>query len=163
MKKRWVMTVAALGALGWAAHGWFGSDDEVTVDHRIWIERMPETQRDIVGHWVLIERGGRRFGIDGRASSWRQESEVFFWALEEDRLTQVFPQTETRRKATVRAYTCEAPEPFELCLDIDTSDGSKRYYSRHEWVIEPDAAQAHLEGGPSLRIELPVDVPNQDI
>lgn len=141
-----------MGGLAWVGASWL-TDAPATPDdavNRVWLERLPKSQRDIIGHFVMIDHEGQRYGATGRSSRWRHDVEVFKWALEEDRLVQVFPQTRTKVKSTVEAGRCEAPRPFDMCLELRSSAGTKKFFSRHDWVIEPgsderDWAEDHPE------------------
>jgi hypothetical protein len=142
--RRWFVGLCLSGAAIWAGSQWLGADDASPSDavNRVWLERLPKNRRDIVGHLVLIDDSGQRYGAVGRSSTWRHEVEVFKWALERDRLMQLFPQTGNKTKSTLKASECDAPKPFELCLDIAGPKGKRRLYSRHDWVIEPGTRDA---------------------
>jgi hypothetical protein len=107
--------------------------------NRLWIERMPADERDMVAYFAAFKLPEGRFGATGRASQWRQFTEVFRWALEGDRLRAVFPQERIRAEFQVRTWECrgEAPSPFELCLRISKGERSHVFYSMEEWEITP--------------------------
>jgi hypothetical protein len=126
------------------------------VVNQIWIERMPQSQRELVGHLVVVDHPQGHFGAAGRSSQWRHMIEGFVWKLEGQRLNVYFPQDEVHAAVQVRTYNCEdeAPAPFELCLELTNGGRSVTYYSRKDWKIEPhDADQiAELaEETPQLR------------
>lgn len=122
-----------------------GTDEEAEVAstshfaNRLWIERMPADERDMVAYLAALELPEGRFGATGRASQWRQFTEVFRWALEGDRLRAVFPQEHIRAEFQVRTWDCrgEAPRPFELCMQISKGERSHVFYSMEEWEIRP--------------------------
>jgi hypothetical protein len=65
----------------------------------------------------------------------------------------------------VTARECDAPKPFELCLDLEGDSGKRRYYSRHDWVIEPgEAVDTAFEDAPELvgRVIRPSMAPRDD-
>jgi hypothetical protein len=160
-KARWFAALALTGGAIWLASGWLSDDAAAPSDvtNRIWIERLPKNQRDMVDHVIMIDHSRGRIGVTGKSSRWRQDIEIFKWRLERERLVQIFPQTKTKVKSTVRAWECDAPRPFELCLDIKSDSGKKRYYSRHDWVIEPGESMADLpDDAPQLRVTLPEPV-----
>lgn len=155
MSKRrgWLWGAVALGVVAWAGSSWIADAPSAPSDavNRVWLERLPKNQRDIVGHFVMIDHEGRRFGATGRSSRWRHDVEVFKWALEEDRLVQVFPQTRAKVKSKVEAGRCDAPRPFDMCLELTSSAGKTTFYSRHDWVIEPgESERAWAEDYPEL-------------
>ncbi len=129
------------GGLAWVGSSWLADAPSTPDDavNRVWLERLPKSQRDIIGHVVIIDHEGQRYGATGRSSRWRHDVEVFTWALEEDRLVQLFPQTGTKVKSKVEAGRCDAPRPFDMCLELTSSNGTKKFFSRHDWVIEPGA------------------------
>jgi len=107
--------------------------------NRLRIERMPTDERDMVAYLAALKLPEGRFGATGRASQWRQFTEVFRWTLEGDRLRAVFPQERIRAEFQVRTWECrgEAPRPFELCLQISKGERSHIFYSMEEWEISP--------------------------
>jgi hypothetical protein len=132
--------VCALGV--WRMSGSDTDAEVASTSHfanRLWIERMPEDERDMVAYLAALKLPEGRFGATGRASQWRQFTEVFRWALEGDRLRAVFPQERVRAEFRVRTWECrgEAPRPFELCLRISKGERSHVFYSMEEWVITP--------------------------
>jgi len=111
--------------------------------NRLWIERMPADERDMVAYLAALKLPEGRFGVTGRASQWRQFTEVFRWELEGDRLRAVFPQERIRAEFKVRTWDCrgEAPRPFELCLQISKGERSHVFYSMEEWEIRPRGSE----------------------
>ena len=127
----------------WGLSDWFAGDDEATSPrqavNRVWLERLPKSKRDVVGHFVLLDRQSKRLGVGGASSQWRHDVELFRWALDRNRLEQDFPQTRSKASNTIKAGECDdAPRPFTMCLDITGEDGkTQRYFSRREWKIKP--------------------------
>lgn len=138
------MSLALVAAAGYGAYQYLscsGGDaqDLKHLANQVWIERLPENDRDQIHHLVLVQEGRDRFGAFGRSSTWRHFIEVFMWQREEDRLTLHLPQDRVRLDLTARVWNCEgeAPEPFELCLELKGHGGrTARYYSRYEWTID---------------------------
>lgn len=129
-----------------------GPDGVENLSNQVWIERLPQNDRDQIHHLVLVEQGRDRFGGFGRSSSWRHALEIFMWHREDNRLSLNLPQDRVRLDLEARVWSCEgeAPAPFELCLELKTQRGkTARYYSRHDWVIE-DGEAPHIEGLPEL-------------
>lgn len=124
------------------------------VVNQVWIERIPNGPRDMIGHMVLLDMPEGRVGAAGKSSQWRHVVEVFQYGLEGSRLAVFFPQDRVRAKLNVRSWECagEAPEPFELCLEISNGKRSAMFYSLEEWHIDPDRAEESLT---ELRAEHP--------
>lgn len=152
-------------------------DDELTgtrhVVNQVWIERAPQGPRDMIGHLVLLDIPEGRFGAAGRSSQWRHLIEVFQWGLEGSRLSVFFPQDRVKAQLRVRSWQCkgEAPEPFELCLEISNGRRSAMFYSLEEWRIDPDhvgESLAELGQEPALAKVLPdvgvtVEIPAEEL
>lgn len=149
--RRWFLGVAALGAGAYGLSSLFGSDEAAEeAVNRIWLERVPRSQRDVVGHFVMIRRGGRRIGISGTSSRWRHQVELFKWALERERLSLVYPQTETTRRLTAKVLR-EGPRPFDRTLILTDENGDEaRYYSRKGLIIRPGEALEVDDDEPAL-------------
>lgn len=153
---KWVgLGLAATLGIGAYEFGLFDCASTSGVEHlanQVWIERLPQNDRDQIHHLVLLEQGRDRFGAFGKSSQWRHFLEIFAWHREQNRLTLNLPQDRVRVDLEARVWECEdeAPAPFELCLELKGQRGhTARYYSRHEWVIEGDRAP-HIEGLPNL-------------
>jgi hypothetical protein len=146
--KTW-MTLTLAAAAGFGAYRLlpFGGDAQDGLKHlanQVWIERLPENDRDQIHHIVLVQEGRDRIGAFGRSSTWRHFFEVFMWQREEDRLTLHLPQDRVRLDLTARVWDCsdEAPEPFELCLELKGHGGrSAHYYSRYDWTIDSEGVK----------------------
>ena len=120
-----------------------GEDEASSAEHfvnRVWLERMPEDDRDMITHLLLLDTDDGRFGAVGRSSAWRHVVEIFKWSLEEDRLALFFPQERQRALFKARTWECagEAPEPFDLCLELSRGDRKIHFFSNHEWVVRPE-------------------------
>ena len=139
-------TFAALAALGVLAVGSyklgtaaFGDDVSVQRLHnQVWIERIPQDDRDMIHHLVLIDDEGERFGAFGKSSQWRHFVEIFRWAREDAKLTLLLPQERKRIELGVKVWDCagEAPAPFQLCLELSNNKRKILYYSRHDWTLD---------------------------
>lgn len=143
-RKTWIafaVTGACLAAL-WSAGSSDGTSEAAGTKrfvNQLWIERMPKDERDMFGRIIAARTDDGRIGIASRGSTWRHHVELFLWALEEDRLTAVFPQDRVRSKLQIRTWECkgEAPAPFELCLELRAGERRARFYSKREWKIRP--------------------------
>jgi len=138
-----------------------------SADHavnRVWIERVPADERDMIAHFVMLRHPRGRVGAFGRSSQWRHLIEGFKWALEGERLILVLPQQQAKGELRVRTWACagEAPKPFELCLELRSKDRAVTYYSRKDWIIEPRDVEGSLAElaatQPALAASLDVDV-----
>ena len=153
---KWV-TVALVATVGIGAYkmGMFCGETQDKLEHlsnQVWIERLPQNDRDQIHHLVLLEQGRDRFGGFGRSSQWRHFLEIFMWHRENSRVTLQLPQDRVRLDLDARIWDCEgdAPAPFELCLELKNERGkTARYFSRYDWVIEHGAAP-HIDGLPEL-------------
>jgi hypothetical protein len=147
------LAVAGAGAWGvWGLGQSLWSDDssargtEWVINH-IWVERLPENERDIVARLAVIQHPRARIGVAARSSNWRHFFELFKWGLEGDRLSLFFPQEEVKASVKVRTWRCagEVPAPFEICLEISAGRRKATYYSREDWVIDVDDVQGSRE------------------
>ena len=148
-----VLGLAAATIYGtWSlASSLMGDDPETdstryAVNH-VWLERLPDNQRDMIAHLALVEHPQGKVGIAGRSSNWRHFIEAYLWKLEGQRLSLYFPQDEVRAHVTLKTYDCkgEAPHPFEICMDIQAGERKATYYSRRDWKIEPHDVEDSLE------------------
>lgn len=132
------------------------SEDLKLLANQVWLERLPTDDRDQIHHVVFIDNRRDRFGAFGRSSTWRHAIEVFRWHREAERLTLHLPQDRLRLDLSVRVWDCEdeAPEPFELCLELKTGKGqSGHYYSRRDWKIDAETgALPTIAGVPTLEL-----------
>jgi hypothetical protein len=138
------LAVAGVGIVGATALQRAFSDDAEAEGakhavNRVWIERLPNDQRDMISHFVLVDHQRGRIGGIGKSSQWRHFVELFQWGLEGERLSIFLPQDRVKAQLTVKTWGCagEAPDPFELCMEISNGKRSAKFYSRKDWVIEP--------------------------
>ena len=60
--------LGGVAALGGACLDWFSAEDTAGVKHfenQVWIERIPEDERDMIQHLVFINSKDGRFGAVG--------------------------------------------------------------------------------------------------
>ncbi|RMG98380.1 MAG: hypothetical protein D6705_06100 [Deltaproteobacteria bacterium] len=135
-----ILTVAAVAAGAWWLSGQRAESNEARhLVNRVWVERMPTDSRDVFGKLVVLDTPDGKFGVVGRSSTWVHHYEVFLWRLAGDRLSAFFPQHGVRDRVRVRTWACEgeAPEPFELCLEVSNERGRGRFYSMRAWEVRP--------------------------
>ena len=121
--------------------------------NQFWIERIPAGPRDMVWHFVALERDGRRIGALGRSSRWRVFGDRFVWNQQGDQFSFETPQNGCRSQLKARTWKCagQAPKPFELCLEFEGGGRKYSYYSREDWKIKPRAESV-------VEAEIPVPV-----
>jgi len=121
------------------------SDDTASADHfenRPWLERVPENQRDMIGHMIFLDTRDGRYGAFGRSSTWRHFIEIFLWNREDNRVRLLLPQERKRGLVEVRTWECgDAPEPFDLCLELSNGRHSVVYYSHSDWEVDPNMGE----------------------
>ena len=110
--------------------------DQTLLTNRPWIDRLPRSERDIIGHLVFLDTGDPRTGAVGRSSTWQQSAERFQWFSEPERLTLTFPQSGKTGTLRFEIRSCTAPEPMNLCLKIGTGRAAPTLYSSTEWTLD---------------------------
>ena len=126
--------------------------DSALLADRVWINRLPRDDRDMIGKLVLMTTPQGKFGVIDRGSVWRHVVEVFTWKRKGRNIRMFFPQERERMRVLTHTYPCpdEAPGPLELCLDLEVQDRhgyahSVRMYSRYDWKVgEDDQSRAVL-------------------
>lgn len=129
-------------------------DDTAYLTDRLWIERMPDDDRDMVGKLAVVRSVDHgRFGVTELGSVWRHHSEVFRWRLDGNVLHTAWPQDGERVSIELRTRECEgqAPDPFELCLDFVDGGRTITLYSRHDWVVRPRREGEDIVDDPLVR------------
>lgn len=151
-----VVTLAVVGGLAfgtWTLGQRLFGDDEVGGEgarhavNQVWIERVPADQRDMINHFVLVKHPQGKVGGFGKSSQWRHFVELFQWGLEGERLSVFLPQERTKAQLKIRTWECagEAPEPFELCLELSNGKRSMKMFSRKDWIIEPHDVDGSID------------------
>ena len=114
--------------------------------NQVWIERLPTDNRDMIGHFVLVDHRQGRIGGIGKSSQWRHFIELFQWGLEGEKLNIYLPQDKVKAALNIRTWKCagEAPDPFELCMEISSGRKTAKFYSRTDWVIEPHDVEGSI-------------------
>lgn len=148
MKKTVVtsLTVAFLAGVAWLTLPSRPPQPTHLVD-RVWIDHLPKSPTDLVSHLVVLkERQGHVGGALGRSSEWRIGLDLFSRKLGAESMEMYFPQRNERVRVGVRTWKCkgEAPEPFELCLELKADRRLIRLYSREDWII-PEGVPAGLQ------------------
>lgn len=136
MKKLLVLAVISGTVYGaWNVLGGDGDDDPVTAVDRLWIERLPRSERDTINVFVSISDDS--IGVFQAGSRWRGAYELFQFEANGDQLQIVYPQTGERERVTAKVSACGERGMMDYCLDLEgSSRGVKRYYSMKGWEID---------------------------
>jgi hypothetical protein len=130
--------------------------DQTLLTNRPWIDRLPQSERDIISHLMFVDKDENRTGAVGRSSVWQQSAERFQWAPGTDALTLTFPQRNKTGTLRVAVSPCTAPEPMNLCLKIGTGRTATTLYSSTDWHLgstDISAALTLLPIAPGADIE----------
>jgi hypothetical protein len=147
---RWGKTLLLVLAVG--AGAWWLSHREDSRTKRlvnqIWIERLPRNERDMIWGGVLVEEGKDRIGAIVHGSQWRAHSDLLLWRLDGNLLHTRLLQDDRRFDFKARTWECagKAPEPFELCLELERRGRVLRFFSRKEWELGSQDLPAVLSG-----------------
>jgi hypothetical protein len=135
--------LVGIGAVATVAGAWMwfsapAKDDPKLFANRVWAERSPRDARDLVAYLVPLEVAGKRGGVIQRASRYAFRGERFGWKRDGSTLTLEFPQDQRTAQLKYRTWTCgkgEAPEGFELCLELSQGNEKIRLFSRKGWRV----------------------------
>lgn len=150
-KRAWVLAVVftIVGVAGWRwRHATTHDDGGVTVTNRVWIERLPSSDRDPIETLLMIDDADNDLAVGAfqKSSAWRGAFEVFLFERDGDTLELTFPQTDEHEHVRARARRCNE-RGMDYCLEVTgSSRGIARYVSKKGWEIgEHDlpSAQAH--------------------
>lgn len=138
-------------------------DDPKLFANRIWTDRSPKDDRDLVLYFVPIEIGSKRSGVVQRASRYAFGGEVFRWSRDKSQLTLELPQQNRKTKLSLRTWSCsnEAPKGFDLCLELSDGQHKQRLYSRKGWRMpKGEDVPVSIAEPPDLSDALPVGCPD---
>ena len=115
--------------------------DPGLVADRIWVEKEPESLRQLVHRALLVTQV--RLGIFDESSFYKGHHEIFEWKRNGDRLKIVFPQDRRKTELSFTVSTCDELFPYDLCLDLSENPwgGPKRYYG----MMDPEGEQLALQ------------------
>jgi hypothetical protein len=112
-------------------------DDPKLLANRVWAERAPRDDRDLVLYFVPVQVGSKRVGVFERNSRYAMAAELFRWSRDGGTLKLELPQRQQTAKLGVRTWACkDAPKGFDLCLELTTGDDKLRLYSRSGWRFD---------------------------
>ena len=148
--RAWVLAgvFTIVGVIGWRWRHAPSDDGGVTVANRVWIERLPSSDRDPIETLLMIDDADNDLavGLFQRSSVWIGSFEVFTFRQDGDRLALTFPQMDEHEVVRARARRCNE-RGMDYCLELTgSSRGIARYVSKKGWEIgEHDlpSAQAH--------------------
>jgi len=153
MKK--LVVAASVAALATGLYAFFTPSRPEAPAHlldRVWIDHVPRGPTDLVTHLVVLKKpeGNDVGGVIGRSSQWHVGIDIFQRKLDGERMRLFFPQHRRALNMSVRTWKCagDAPEPFELCLELGHGKDKMRLYSRNDWTINgdlPDFARAFTD------------------
>ena len=147
-KKKIISFVALSLAAGASyAHITIPKSDDL-IYNRYWVDSMPESETDLMNLLAFVKQDdGAGLAVNLKQSQWHKTQDLFVWETEQgsDFVFYFFPQYDKSGELSFSAKECDAPEPFELCLQIESSDPklfpTKTYYSRYDFEIENDAIE----------------------
>jgi hypothetical protein len=132
--------LVAFVALGtWWSTSSAQADDPRLFANRMWVERTPNDDRDLVLRIVAVDVAGRKAGLVNRSSKYAFAGEVFGWSLDGDPQKPVLvlnlPQQKAVARLQMRSWACgnEAPSGFDLCLELSDGRSKLRLYSQKGW------------------------------
>jgi hypothetical protein len=142
--RRIFLSIAALGSLAATGAWWLRAGAELSADdpkllaNRVWAERSPQSERDLVLYFVPLQLGSKRSGVIQRASRYAYGGEVFAWQRDESVLVLEMSQRKQTFRIPARTWACganEAPKGFDLCLELGAGDDKVRLFSRKGWRV----------------------------
>lgn len=108
--------------------------------NRVWADRVPRNQRDMVLNLALIAKAKRRVGAVVRHSSWRLVADLLRFDADARTLTITSLQDQTSVRFGYRTWRCknEAPKGYDLCLELTRGGRKLRMYSKSKEAFSED-------------------------
>lgn len=138
-------TMLVLGAAALLATVWIsrGDDappdaaaDKVTWHNRLWIDRLPGTERDKIDVLVAIEEP--QIGIFQNTSAYEGDFSLFAWEAKRDGVGIEMLQSRKRHALRFEIDTTRRGA-FDYALKVyGAPRGAQVYYSMADWVVEGD-------------------------
>lgn len=107
-----------------------GGEAPADLVNRPWIERVPRDERDMVRAFLFSSVRDHHVGFAHHGSWFRRTIDQVEWRVDRDRLTIVNKQDGSKETWAFRVWGCDAPRPFDLCLELSAGSKATRYYSR---------------------------------
>ncbi|MCB9649120.1 MAG: hypothetical protein H6730_21320 [Deltaproteobacteria bacterium] len=122
---------------------------DVKITNRVWVNKVPKNDRDVVTYFVLLDRMKQRVGALAHVSAWRLYADRLRFRLDGSTLVLESPQEQATTKFKVRTWACpkEAPKPYDLCMEL--SQGSRKivlYSERSAAFVAPAWAEGAALG-----------------
>ena len=115
MKKLLAVAMVSIVAYsGWQLRG-KTSHREATVVDRLWLDRLPHTERDTINIFLALTE--EPIGGFHALSMWKGSFENFRYELSGDELRVVYPQTGERDRVRVKLAACDR-DGFDYCLEL---------------------------------------------
>lgn len=133
--KKWIaaLVIAGVTGIGWcsldrAPEGDAADENPALFFNRSWVEKKPEKYTEQV-HGLYAARYSP-FGIFEHDSAYEFHAERFDYKRDGSKIQVSFPQSGRTEEFTYAVKACEAPPPFDLCLDLSKNPwgGPRRYY-----------------------------------
>ena len=149
MRHRFLLLLGLLAAAAWLY--WPAPtpklDDELSADagvklhNRVWAQRMPKSERDLVQYVIFARKRGMQLGSAQVASRWRSRADGFRWKARKGQIDLEFPQEQQKLRVSARTWRCKgkAPKPFTVCLEL------KRATARPPTTAWPAGSSATTE------------------
>ena len=142
-----VTSVAVVVGAGYGAARWgrepaarkATAHDERLVKDRMWIDHLPQHDRDRINVFAALTQRPRQgpgpVGIFEKIGPWEGHFEAFRYESQGDEMRIMFPQSGDRETLHVKAVVCN-DRGFDYCLEVEGSTrGVKQYYSRKGWEV----------------------------
>ena len=115
------------------------------VENHFFIERIPNNARDMIHEIAFVkpEDDNPNVGVNIHGSRFRLLLDVFTWQRHGERIDVRVLQDNKERRLHFKAWKCDVKD-FEICLELREGDGMRKYYSRHDWIIEDVHGAQHL-------------------
>jgi len=146
-KNKLVLVVVVASVVAFVALRRGGHEDVQTVDQnivldRIWIDHIPQNDRDMIQLFVAITE--QPFGIFQKTSQWSGQYELFQYEANGNQLRIHYGQTGDKERVEAKATRCKE-KGMDYCLELSgASRGVKKYYSMEGWVIDGTDSLEHL-------------------
>jgi hypothetical protein len=112
--------------------GEVASLDTDLIHNRPWVERIALNPREHV-HGMIFREEGKGASFFG--SRYQLEVSLFDWKVSGEKLSVHYLQKDERVEYRARVWACEAPRPFDLCLEMTNGGKATKLYSRTGWKI----------------------------
>lgn len=136
MKKR--IVVLLLVVVGCLFYWRRRAADPELLYNRVWLDHMPQKRTEMVDVFAALTR--EPVGVFDTRSSFKGSWELFRHEPRGDGAIELFfPQSQRKERASYRAWAC-SEKGFDYCLELKSSRGRGRYFSRKGWEIRAGTA-----------------------